>query len=57
MRLSKVPGTFLCFSVLEGERLPPPAEILASIAEREREILSIVQELGLLLGNNDDARE
>lgn len=41
----------------EGERLAPPAEILASIAEREREVLSIVEELGQLLGNNGNAEE
>ena len=36
----------------EVETLPPPTEILASLLEREREILSIVEELNELLGNN-----
>jgi len=37
--------------------LPPPAEIPASLAEGEREILSIAEELGQLLGNSDNLEE
>lgn len=36
----------------EGEALPSPAEIVAGLLEKEREILSIVEELNALLGNN-----
>lgn len=36
----------------ETETLPPPMEIVASLLEREREILSIVEELDELLSNN-----
>ncbi|MCD5408575.1 type I restriction-modification system subunit M, partial [Candidatus Bipolaricaulota bacterium] len=35
----------------EGEALPSPAEIVAGLLEKEREILSIVEELNALLGN------
>ena len=38
----------------EGEELPMPMEIVASLAEKEREILSIVQELDELLGNGEN---
>ena len=37
----------------EAEALPPPMEIVASLMEREREILAIVEELDELLGNNN----
>jgi type I restriction enzyme M protein len=37
----------------ETEALPPPMEIVASLLEREREILSIVEELGDVLGNSE----
>lgn len=33
--------------------LPSPAEIVARLIEREREILSIMEELNELLGNNN----
>lgn len=36
----------------EGESLPPPMHIVAALMEKEREILSIVEELDELLGNN-----
>lgn len=36
----------------EGERLPPPMEIVASLMEKEREILSIVEELDEILSNS-----
>ncbi|MGI0015202.1 MAG: hypothetical protein ACREBU_17445, partial [Nitrososphaera sp.] len=36
----------------EGERLPPPMEIVASLMEKEREILSIIEELDEMLANN-----
>jgi len=36
----------------EDEALPSPVEILAGLLEREREILSILEELGEQLGNN-----
>jgi len=36
----------------ETEALPSPVEIVAGLLEREREILSIVEELDELLGNN-----
>jgi type I restriction enzyme M protein len=35
----------------ETEALPPPMEIVAGLLEREREILAIMEELDLLLGN------
>lgn len=39
----------------EGRPLPSPMEIVASLAEREREITSIVEELDeLLTGGNSD---
>ena len=42
----------------EGEELPSPAEIVARLLEKEREILSIVEELNEMLtnrgGNTDD---
>lgn len=38
----------------DDERLPPPAEIVASLLEREREILSIVEELNELLGSGEE---
>jgi len=37
----------------EAEALPSPVEIVAGLLEREREILSIVEELSELLGNNN----
>jgi len=37
----------------EAEALPSPVEIVAGLLEREREILSIVDELSELLGNNN----
>jgi len=37
----------------EAEVLPSPVEIVAGLLEREREILSIVDELSELLGNNN----
>ena len=40
----------------EGEELPSPAEIVAGLLEKEREILSIVEELNELLGNNREGR-
>ena len=43
----------------EGEELPSPAEIVAGLLEKEREILSIVEELNELLANrggNADAK-
>lgn len=36
----------------EGETLPSPVEIVASLLEREREIRSIVEELSVILSNN-----
>ena len=41
----------------ETEVLPSPAEIVASLMEREREILAIIQELNELLGNNNGAQQ
>jgi type I restriction enzyme M protein len=38
----------------ETEALPSPIEILASLLEREREILSILEELDELLSNNQE---
>jgi len=38
----------------EGEALPPPMEIVASLMEKERAILSIVEELDVLLGNGQE---
>ena len=38
----------------EGEALPSPTEIVASLAEKEREIMSIVEELGAVLGGNEN---
>ena len=38
----------------EGETLPPPMEIVASLMEKERAILSIVEELDTLLGNGQE---
>ncbi|HXF56343.1 MAG TPA: N-6 DNA methylase [Actinomycetota bacterium] len=38
----------------EAEELPPPMEIVAGLMEREREILSIVEELDELLGNDQE---
>lgn len=37
----------------EAEALPSPVEIVAGLLEREREILSVVDELSELLGNNN----
>ena len=37
----------------EAEALPSPVEIVAGLLEREREMLSIVEELNELLGNNN----
>jgi type I restriction enzyme M protein len=37
--------------------LPSPTEILASLLEREREILSVVEELNEILGNNKEVTE
>lgn len=36
----------------DSETLPPPIEIVAELMEREREIMSILEELDELLGNN-----
>jgi len=36
------------------ETLPSPAEIVAGLLEREREILSIIEELNELLGNSEE---
>ncbi len=41
----------------ETESLPPPTEIVANLLEREREILSIVEELNELLGNNKEGTQ
>jgi len=41
----------------EGEELPSPMEIAASLAEKEREMLSIVQELDSLLANSEQEKE
>lgn len=41
----------------EAEALPSPMEIVASLLEREREILSIVEELDEMLGNNKEVTE
>lgn len=38
----------------ETETLPPPMEIVAGLMEREREVLSIVEELDDMLGNNHE---
>jgi type I restriction enzyme M protein len=38
----------------EGEKLPSPAEIVARLLEKEREILSIVEELDELLSNGQN---
>jgi type I restriction enzyme M protein len=38
----------------ETEALPAPIEILASLVEGEREILSILEELDELLSNNQE---
>jgi type I restriction enzyme M protein len=35
----------------ETEALPAPMEIVASLLEREREILNIVEELDMMLSN------
>jgi type I restriction enzyme M protein len=35
----------------EGEQLPSPVDIVARLLEKEREILSIVEELDELLSN------
>jgi len=40
----------------EGESLPSPAEIVAGLLEKEREILSIVEELNELLGNSREGQ-
>ena len=36
----------------ETQTFPPPMEIVAGLLEREREIMSIVEELNEMLGNN-----
>ncbi len=41
----------------EGEELPSPVEIVAGLLEKEREILSIVEELDELLSNNRNGGE
>jgi type I restriction enzyme M protein len=41
----------------ETQLLPSPTEIVASLLEREREILSIVEELNEILGNNREVAE
>lgn len=41
----------------ETETLPSPMDIVADLLEREREILSIVEELDELLGNNKEGTE
>ena len=41
----------------ETEALPAPIEILASLLEREREILSILEELDMMLSNADGEGE
>lgn len=41
----------------EAEALPSPKEIMASLLEREREILSIMEELDELLSNNTEGTE
>ena len=38
----------------EGEKLPSPVEIIARLLEKEREILSIVEELDELLSNGQN---
>ncbi|MFH1609621.1 MAG: class I SAM-dependent DNA methyltransferase [Candidatus Bipolaricaulota bacterium] len=38
----------------EGEELPSPVEIVAGLMEKEREILSLVEELSQLLSNNQE---
>lgn len=39
----------------EGEKLPSPAEIVAGLPKKEREILSIMEELNECFGNNWEA--
>jgi len=41
----------------EGEQLPSPVEIVAGLLEKEREILSIIEELDDLLSNGRDGGE
>jgi len=41
----------------EGEELPSPMELVASIMEKERAILSIAEELDAMLGNNQEGEE
>ncbi|NHM25925.1 SAM-dependent DNA methyltransferase [Desulfofundulus sp. TPOSR] len=41
----------------EGETLPSPVEIVAGLLEKEREILSIIEELDELLSNSHNGRE
>jgi len=41
----------------DEEQLPSPIEILTGLMEKEREILSIVQELGELLNNTNNTEE
>jgi type I restriction enzyme M protein len=41
----------------ETQLLPSPTEIVASLLEREREILSIVEELNEILSNNREVAE
>jgi len=41
----------------ETESLPSPVEIVVNLLEREQEILSIVEELNELLGNNKEGTE
>lgn len=41
----------------EGELLPSPVEIVASLMEKEREILSILDELNQMLSNNQNGGE
>jgi type I restriction enzyme M protein len=39
----------------EGEELPSPVEIVAGLLEKEREIMSIVEELGEILNNGQNS--
>lgn len=41
----------------EGETLPSPVEIVAELLEKEREILSIMEELDELLSNSHNGGE
>jgi len=41
----------------EADDLPSPTEVVVSLLEKEREILSIVEELNEMLGNNNNEKE